>query len=296
MKDNPTERVEKTIQGQAVDRVARGEVWINSLVLEQHGFPDDLPGQIRFREGLGMDVLAMPLDHRPGFDESQGYRCFSPADLAMARQITALFPMPVMDGPWQRLTRETGLMATLEWWGRNRAGLEEELKITTEYILGTIQACSQAGPGLMVLADDLAGGTGPLFSPAWAGEVLGPLYGKIIQAARSVGARPLFHSCGDISRLLPIIGAAGFEGLAACQTTDLDMEGAAGQLGIRPLIVGGLEPDWLENEMKPDIQESIKTKVAHLAEAGRLMLASSTGLYQAGQVDRLKKIYATAVG
>lgn len=62
----------------------------------------------------------------------------------------------------------------------------------------------------LLVADDLAGATGPLVSPDFALDALVPCYRSLAREADEHDVQAIFHSDGDIRTLLPALKRAGF--------------------------------------------------------------------------------------
>ena len=95
------------------ERLPRGEVWINSKVLERAQFRDDVEGHLQLRQRLGMDILSLPLSSGEEYNLAQGYRYFNLDDVREAVRLSDLLVMVVLDGPFQKLTSAKGLMTVL---------------------------------------------------------------------------------------------------------------------------------------------------------------------------------------
>ena len=67
-----------------------------------------------------------------------------------------------------------------------------------------------AGADLVLVADDLAGASGPLLSPDFALDALLPCYRAIAAEALARGVPVAFHSDGDIRALMPALARAEF--------------------------------------------------------------------------------------
>ena len=94
----------------------------------------------------------------------------------------------------------------------------------------------------LLVADDLAGATGPLVSPDFALDALVPCYGNIAREAAEHAIPVVFHSDGDIRILLPALKRAGFSAvhLAGLAEAPFAASHAAGRsAGL--MTLGGIE-------------------------------------------------------
>jgi hypothetical protein len=67
-----------------------------------------------------------------------------------------------------------------------------------------------AGAPVVLIADDLAGGSGWIVEPEFAREIVTPLLGELAEFARGLGAIAVFHSDGDVHELYPQLVLEGF--------------------------------------------------------------------------------------
>ena len=99
-----------------------------------------------------------------------------------------------------------------------------------------------AGADALVVADDLAGATGPLVSPDFALDALLPCYHHIALAVATEGIPTIFHSDGDIRSLMPALARAGF---SAIHLAGIAEEGWATSYAAARLeglaVLGGIE-------------------------------------------------------
>ena len=283
----PSERVRTTLAGRHPDRPARGEVWLGPDVFKGAGTDDNLTGQIAVRRRLGMDLLWMPAG-RGAERHDQGYRLFAPEDLARAKESCPLFVGAVIDGPWQRLAAEKGLMALFTGLAQDRCGLARALARHADEAASLVEECLVRGTDGLLVADDLAGGSGPLISPSDVEALLGPFYNTAARAARSAGVPALFHCCGNPKGLMDIWARAGFQGLAAAQTDLIGTADIIAAFGPRPLLAGGLDAA-VAAAAGPD--DALARQVEPLEADFRLILSTSGGIFTWQEAKRLADLY-----
>jgi uroporphyrinogen-III decarboxylase len=275
------------------ERLPKGEVWINSKVLERAQLKDNLEGHLRLRQRLGMDLLSLPLSSEEGYNLSQGYRYFNLHDVREAVRLGDLFVMVVLDGPFQNLTSAKGLMTVLREWKETKELLRERCRKESEALRQLVDPCLQAGIEAFVLADDLAYEQSTYFSPRDFEDTLVPFYSMAVKSIHAGGARALFHSCGNIHGFIPQLRSSGFDGFAACQTRLWDH--ASLPEDRRTVVLGGIEPGHLESRgFDETLQKGFQRSVQDLARRGGLILGSSCGLYKPEFLDRIKLLYQLA--
>lgn len=200
----PAPDVLALLTGQRVDRAVIGVTWLSVGALDAlfMGRIED-PAQ-----ALGALVAQTHLD-----------AAFVPGEEMWAveavRAVRAAGAMPLwaVSGPLGRVEDSLGWLQTLRSTVAAPAELAFLLDEALHETLESVRAGIAAGAGAIVIADDLAGASGPLLSPDYALEVLVPLYRRLAAQARGAGLPCVFHSDGDIRMLLPALARAGFAGV-----------------------------------------------------------------------------------
>ena len=146
----------------------------------------------------------------------------------------------------------------------------------------------------MLIADDVASNQGTFCNPVELIDLLGPHYEEIISLIHSYNAKTLFHSCGNITDLVPFLFSIGFYGLAACQGRIMDLVSIK-QKYPKLTYFTGIDEVILESKEITDWNlEEYKNQLRKLAEGSGIVLSSSTGLYSTDSVERLRRLYAIA--
>ncbi|MDO8847471.1 MAG: uroporphyrinogen decarboxylase family protein [Coriobacteriia bacterium] len=216
------------------------------------------------------------------------------ADAAMEAFAEAdLAPLWAMSGPLWQVIESRGAMDGL------RATLTHPEEIGGELDAGLDALVREAARGVrlgaraVVLAEDLAGTSGPLVAPDFAIAELLPRYERIVRTAHALGVPAIFHSDGDIRPLLPAIGRAGFVAVHAGGGLGLDglerLFWAAREEGIA--MVGGLLTSELGNAARA---EALGSSIGILAHTGGLLVADDGGITTAEEVANLLTALAAA--
>jgi hypothetical protein len=106
-----------------------------------------------------------------------------------------------------------------------------------------------AGADVVLIADDLAGGAGPLVSPDFALDALLPCYHALAAEAVRREVIAAFHSDGDIRVLMPSLARAGFSAVhlagisSGALTTSIDAARGAGLSAMGGVSAAALASD-----------------------------------------------------
>jgi hypothetical protein len=239
---NSRERVLAVLSGKTPDRIPRFEVWIDALY-QDLGVSDPYSAYAE----LGQDAVLLPSQTpdgsnawRSGVDEwGRVWRdglyvtgvVDSPADLARcnpppsyaaqffderrARAIRARFPEHCLFygthiGPFMAAYMAMGLERFCERTVADPPFIHALLTARTEWCLAVFSRAVALGAEVIVMGDDAAHGGGPLVSPRMWREFVLPCHRRI---AAELPVPVIWHSDGDIARLLPMAVEAGFAGV-----------------------------------------------------------------------------------
>lgn len=145
-------RVLSVLTGCGCSSLARGEIWIAPTVLESQGLTNNVAGISQLAMDLGMDHC---------FLSCGGYQAL-PCNLEFLRPAIELVQEKdlacgaVIDGPWQGLVSNKGLLPVLQELNRNLEGIRQ---LVHEQALRTkkeLETWAEAGADFLLLADEIA--------------------------------------------------------------------------------------------------------------------------------------------
>ncbi|MDI6692592.1 MAG: uroporphyrinogen decarboxylase family protein [Anaerosomatales bacterium] len=203
-------------------------------------------------------------------------------------------PFAVVDGVLaevlQREGYEAGLKATLLEPERIRSSMESVL----ERRLDRVRAALDAGARAIVVAEDLAGSSGPLVAPDFAIETLMPLLATIADAATTGAVPAVWHSDGDVRSLLGAARKAGFSAVHAGGGLDFDgferVFWAARAADL--MTIGGIPTRDLAQGLTH--AEVVGSRAGLLARAGKLLVADDGGMTTAAEAQAFLRAIAAA--
>ena len=295
--DTGRERVRAVFQGKAVSPPCCGEVWLGGELFSADQLEDNLVGHFQRCRELGMDIVSLPVNESLPSSESTLYRYFLPEDIF---QIAANFSFAVtviIDGPFQRLANEMGLLSLLTLVKRDAVTITRRLSTEANTVKGLIDACARAEVAAVVLADDIAYGQSTYLSRDDIRQFLLPHYAQFNLRVHRGDRYTLFHSDGNLTNLIPDLVTIGFDGLAGVQGECVDLVSLKRQWGQQLTIWGGLDHEILDTEtLTPAQRDRFLTVVSSLAHGGKFILGSSSGLYSGKHLESIKSIYKLVRG
>ncbi|MDK9708205.1 MAG: hypothetical protein OEL83_14270 [Desulforhopalus sp.] len=263
---------------------------MSSAFLARSGLDDTLVNHFRLAAQLGHEMVCLPVLERPEQNASMGYRYFLPQELNRDLRDRTRLLVAVIDGPFQRMVNQRGLMPVLMDWVEDKESMMAAYAVEEQIALELIDHCLGRGFDAIILADDLAGEKAPLINPLELDAACTPFYSRAVPLIRDAGMLVLLHCCGNLGQLVPLIKSWNFDGLAAIQIGKNDLDLLDREIG--GLFIAGIEAPLLETDSPQQMEiESLKNFVARFSNQGRLILASSCGLYSSAFWERLQGIY-----
>jgi len=275
--------------------IPRGELWLGTGLFKQAGLEDTLENHFRMADQLDHAMVCLPVSDTDSSKPALGYRYFNSTHIKGA---AALYDKPifaVVDGPFQAMVNQMGLMQVLTDWIGNRKEIFDAYKAESEKTLTLISHVIEHPISALVITDDFASDSGPFVSPLDIDSLCSPFYTRAVQRIKESGAAVFLHSCGNLSRLIPTIKAWQIDGFAAIQSSVNDLEQLYQAFDSNIMIMAGIESELLDTD-PPCV--AAKKHLEHIVETfGKtqdLILCSSCGLYKAQYLNIIKKIYSIA--
>lgn len=198
------------------------------------------------------------------------------------------------------------VVAGVLWPVLEARGVEEGLRLTIrdpEALSPGLDAAADAmldavalGVGLkadaIVVAEDLADGSGPLVAPDFVTDQVLPRLATAAAAASRAGLPALLHSDGETSAFLRGVRAAGFAGIHAGGIGEVAFERLRGRARREGLsVLGGLEAADLAS---PFLAVRAGTRLSILAATGGLLVADGGGITTPVEYAALVAAFAAA--
>lgn len=276
-------------------RVPRGELWLGADLFARADLENDLEGHLRLLDRLGHDILSLSISNDTALNPSTDYRYFDIAALKQAQAIGRAPLVVVIDGPFQRVISQKGLVEILTRWHRDKREFAEAYRKACVQATELVKRCLDHSVAAVVMADDLAGERSSIMNPKDIQGFFLPFYTQLISQIHKTDTKALFHSCGDIRALITMIASSGFDGLAAIQDRTNDLISV--QKKYRPLaiVMGGIDADILQvDEITPLDRDRFLKRIRALSESDDFVLGSCCGLYSGDFLERIQQLYQLA--
>lgn len=293
--DNSVNTVKKVFEHRFTGRLPRGELWLGTDLFKKANLEDNLKGHLSLIRRLGQDILCLPLSNKISANKAIGYRYFSLKELEEASKIQDFFQIALIDGPFQRLAEKKGLMKILTEWKREKHEFAKEYERERAEVDILIKQCLELSVDAVIIADDLAGDRSPFVDPYDIQDFFFPFYNQAVSEIHSGHSYALFHSCGNITSLIPQLVSYGFDGLAAIQHRTNDLLFVKEKYGSSLTLMAGIEAEILEaGEMSSSGLKEYERLIRSLTQCGGFIICSSSGLYSGDFLERIQELYRIA--
>lgn len=198
-----------------------------------------------------------------------------------------IFVFWIVNGSFQTAMTSGDMMAFLV----KIAAAPDEVAGEFERISGRVTAVMAegvaAGAHGIIIADDIAYQQSTYVSPRFIERHLLPVWRKQTAFARDLGVPVFFHSDGNLNTVLPLIAAAGFDGLQCMEpSAGMHLAGIKRTYGGDLCLMGNIDPALLSEPDDSDDAENFHDRLGRavtdvMAEAcnGGLIFGTCSGLY-----------------
>lgn len=297
----PRERVLTALRHGTPDRTPRFEVWIDAFVAD-FGLPDTAAAHV----ALGQDGVMLPsqplpgsLAWRTGIDEFgriwrdgqyadgvvdtaadlmrytpppvRAAECFAPATVAAVRRRYPdhchFFGTHV--GPFQAAYLAMGMQRFMLRLTDDPDFVAALLTARTDWAIALFQHAVALGAEVIVLGDDAGHRHGPLISPLLWRRLVLPCHQRIVAA---LPVPVIWHSDGDITRLLPMAVEAGFAGVHGLEPgAGVDLATVKQHFGADLVLMGNVDVRLLCSDDEAVVRADVARSLAQGAPDGFLL-------------------------
>lgn len=211
-----------------------------------------------------------------------------------------LFVFWIVNGVFQSAVHRRGLMAVLSLIAQSPDVLAEEFDAESDQVMASMAHGVDAGAHGIILADDIAYRQSTYMSPVFIKRYLQPVWKTQTAKANELGVPVIFHSDGNLNKVLPHIIAAGFDGLQCIEpAAGMDIIEISSQYGQSLSLMGGIDPALLvHNENLCDMEtagNNLRRAITALMDSdltrGGLIIGSCSGLYAGMSPELVHSMY-----
>lgn len=278
----PVDLVIDALNHLRVDILPRGELFLGSDFLN-HYFPDfkgEPVKQLQKAAGsLELSLIGIDLN----VEESRSFL------LRQAyKSLDDYFLAGYINGPVSILIQNYGFRKSMLSMKKDPNLFLETSSTLIDALRSIAPEARRNGFAAIVLADDIAGKNGLLFSSEYFVETVLPVYTRIADVIRETGLHAFIHTDGDIRNIVDLITDAGYDCIHPIDAqSGLDIHTLVEQFGERVSFMGHI--DVLGWDIRR-IQDEIADAEQSFGNGG-VILGSAGGISMQIPEDRLKILY-----
>ncbi len=289
----PIEKLRTLIAKKSKHHIPKGEIWLGTGLFKQAGLKDTLENHFKMADRLDHAMVCLPVSDPQDSKPDLGYRYFNCDHIKRAEALYDRTIFAAVDGPFQSLVNQLGLMRVLTDWVGNPDGIFDAYEAESEKALTLISKVTDHRVSAVVITDDFASDSGPFVSPSDIDTLCSPFYARAVKRIKKSGAAVFLHSCGNLSQLIPTIKSWQIDGFAAIQSRANDLEQLYQTFDSNIMIMAGIESELLDTDPPPvAAKKHFEHIVKTLGITGDLILCSSCGLYKEDYMNQIGKIYS----
>jgi uroporphyrinogen-III decarboxylase len=147
----------------------------------------------------------------------------------------------------------------------------------TDFYLRYLEGVMRSGVEVVMAGDDLGQKTGPMLRPELVEQFYGESYRRIADAVHRQNKKLVFHSCGNVYKLLQHFIEWGFDGVITLEpTAGMDLGEVREQVGHELVLIGNLDVSYLlVRGSQLEIEDAVKKAIRDAAKGGGFILSPS---------------------
>ncbi|MBS4025311.1 MAG: hypothetical protein KGZ96_06505 [Clostridia bacterium] len=299
-------RVAKSIKGEQVERVPKGELLIDEEFIAQYfgispGAPVPFQLQVRFLEELNMDLISLlPPIKISGADitrpEELTLEGTEMKEVIKWAEKTEFFVFAVVGGGFQPAATYFDFLEILKLTQGNPVLAEKIFGRFTEINTKVALEAVEAGADGIIIGDDIAYNQGTYFSPIVMRQILFPHLKKMVTRIKETGAPVFFHADGNLNQVLPDLVGLGIDGIHSLQpSAGMDIREIKRTYGDRLCLMGNMDLDWLiPCGSQEKIEETVRETMAVAKEGSRYIFGTCGALSKGLPLAGVKTLYQAA--
>jgi uroporphyrinogen-III decarboxylase len=265
-----------------VNFLPRGELFIGNDFLDHH-FPDQKGEPVRQLQeaarSLGLFLVGIELNA----EKSRSLLSHN-----VYRPLEEYFLSGYINGPVSRLIEKYGFKKAMLSMKKDPSLFSDIATALIEEITEKATLARTNGFSALVVADDIAGKNGLLFSLSSFTETILPVYARLAAVIKKAGLYAFMHSDGDMRNAIDLIANAGYDCIHPVDAqSGLDIVALHAQFGRKITFMGHIDIlGWDKTRIQKEIvlaEQGFKS--------GGLILGSTGGLSADIPEDKLALLY-----
>jgi uroporphyrinogen decarboxylase len=279
---NNRENVAAALRHQSISRLPRGELFFSRKFLDVF-FPEfrgDYVGQVASAaQVLGLSAVGVDLN------EKWSRSLLREGNYGRLREF---FTVGYINGPVLRAISQLGFRQAMVCIKRDQQTL---LDVASSLLKDVEEKCRLARENdlnAVLLADDIAGNTGPLFSQDDFTATILPVYKQIAGLIKANGLFAFFHSDGDTKKIIEPLIKAGYDCIHPIDNqAGLNLDELKNTFENKVSFMGHIDIiTWNDERISQEVNNAEK-----MFKEGGLILGSTCGLSMKTVSNKLSALY-----
>jgi uroporphyrinogen decarboxylase len=317
----PRERVFAALAHEIPDRIPRFEIWIDAFVKELGG-EDEASVYVN----MGQDCVLLPrtfpedsVAWKTGVDElgrlwKDGFYAggvvdsydslekYSPSeeyakemfDPAYVNQVRERYPdhchiFGTHEGPFNAAYMAMGFESFFTKLLDDPAFIHKLLEHRTRWCLAMFQEAIRLGAEVIVMGEDSAHNQGPMISPKMWEEHILQYHRQIVD---ELDVPVIWHSDGDIRKLLPFAVQAGFIGVHGLDPiAGIELDQIKAEFGHELVLIGNVDSRVLCGTDLNEVRKEVDRCVSQGAPGGGYMIASCNSIFDGMNLEAVAEMF-----
>jgi len=160
-----------------------------------------------------------------------------------------------------------------------------------------LAACSDH-VDLVLIGDDIATQTGPLFRPELYRRLIKPYHQRMVEAVKRCGKAVVYHSCGAVRPFIRDLIEIGVDALNPVQVSAAGMDPAElkREFGREIAFWGGIDTQRVLSRGSQDqVREQVRRTIAHLGAGGGYVLCAVHNIQAEVPPANVEAMYEAAI-
>jgi uroporphyrinogen decarboxylase len=148
-----------------------------------------------------------------------------------------------------------------------------------DWSVAVIRHLRDVGVDYVWTFDDMAYKAGPMFSPRVLNDVFMPHLRRVADAIKGEGFPWIFHSDGDLMRILDDLMTLGFDGLHPIEPGPMDIEALKRDYGDRLCLIGNIDLHYTLTRGTPEeVEDEVRRRIEIIGKGGGYMISSANSV------------------
>lgn len=290
---NSRERVKRVIRWGIADRVPKGELCINDDIVcratgsESAGFS----AKYSFIQYMGLDLVSLSPVYPHGLKRLPETTEYTWPHIREWTQ-TPLFTFAVLDGAFEWGMRIFYPQKFFVLLGTQPQALGEFVRCVEKLNLNMAERLASEGVDAVIIADDIAHQKNLFTHPHILRTAFFPSLGRQVEKMTKLGLPVFFHSDGNYGKVLDDLLNLGFTGFQCLEkNAEMNINELQKKYGKRACLWGHLDANDILQAADSDNLKKLHESISHMAERGKFLLGTTSGLFHGMDIDLLRRIY-----